>query len=285
MVLVTPVGAVVVLDERLVLDRVRRRGEGLLNRAGRRGPAPNDGSGRVQLDALWPSERTRINHIGVLHRVFVSFALAAVTVGTAGAATADTQSGARATAQFRFRVVALQHTSTSQKNESPLYTGRSTSTWRLARATRRAPNVIGVTLLPSLITGLGTINVTGVFTAEATSNRPNGHCTLSAPTGSREYPAVAPGPFLLAVGPDPASRSRALVVGIASRASLSNPYFGSECSTSITGEPDADVMGVFRVSRSVFRRATITLRSRGSTNRSGIAYTWSTTIRLQKIVR
>jgi hypothetical protein len=225
--------------------------------------------------------------MGVVLRIFGSFALAAVVVGSAAAATADSQSGSRATAQLRFRVVAVQHTSSSQKNEAPLYTGRSTSTWRLARATRRAPNVIGVTLLPSLITGLGTINVTGVFTAEATTNRP-GQCTLRAPTGSRDYPAVAPGPFMLAVGPDPRSRTRAVVaigLGAASPASLSNPYFASECSTSITGEPDADTMHVFRVARSVFRKATITLRSSGSTNRSGIAYTWSTTITLKKIVR
>jgi hypothetical protein len=221
----------------------------------------------------------------VTRRVLVSFVLAAVTVGSAAAASADTQSGSRGTAQFRFRVVAVQHTSTSQKNESPLYTGRSTSTWRLARATRRAPNVIGVTLLPSLITGLGMVNVAGVYTAEATTNRP-GQCTLRAPTGSRDYPAVAPGPFMLAVGPDPRSRTRAIVavgLGAAIPASLSNPYFGSECSTSITGEPDVDTMHVFPVSKTVFRKATITLRSAGSTNRNGIAYTWSTTIRLKKI--
>jgi hypothetical protein len=222
----------------------------------------------------------------VARRLFVSFALAAVAVSSAAAAT-DPRSSSRGTAQLRFRVVAVQHTSSSQKNEAPLYTGRSTSTWRLARATRRAPNVIGVTLLPSLITGLGTINVTGVFTAEATSNRP-GQCSLRAPTGSRDYPAVAPGPFMLGVAPDPRSRTRALVaigLGSATTASLSNPYFASECSTSTTGEPNADTMHVFRVARSVFRRQTITLRSSGSTNRNGIAYTWSTTITLKKIVR
>jgi hypothetical protein len=42
-------------------------------------------------------------------------------------------------------------------------------------------------------------------------------------------------------------------------------------------------MHVFRVSKTVFRKATITLRSSGSSNRNGIAYTWSTTIRLKKI--
>jgi hypothetical protein len=224
--------------------------------------------------------------MGVARRLLVSVALAAVTVSSAAAAT-DPQSGSRATAQFRFRVVAVQHTSSSQKNEAPLYTGRSTSTWRLARATRRAPNVIGVTLLPSLITGLGTINVAGVFTAEATTNRP-GQCTLRAPSGSRDYPAVAPGPFMLAVGPDPRSRTRAIVaigLGAAIPASLSNPYFASECSTSTTGEPDVETMHLFRVSKTVFRRTTITLRSAGSTNRNGIAYSWSTTITLKKIAR
>jgi hypothetical protein len=222
-----------------------------------------------------------------MRRVLVSLVFAAVTVGTAGAATTDSQSGARATAQFRFRVVAVQHTSSSQKDDPPFYSGHSTSRWSLAKPTRKAPNVIGVSFLPSLITGLGTVNVKGVFTAEATSNRP-AHCALTAPTGSRDYPAVAPGPFVLGVGPDPASNSRALVaigLGMAIPASLSNPYFGSECSTSITGEPDTDDMNLFRVPKSVFRKATVTLRSSGSTNKNGIAYTWSTRITLKRIAR
>ncbi len=62
-------------------------------------------------------------------------------------------------------------------------------------------------------------------------------------------------------------------------------HFASECSTSTTGEPDVEDMFVFRVAKTAFRRPTVTLRSSGSTNANGIAYTWSTTITLRRIAR
>src|SRR2546421_9420287 len=100
--------------------------------------------------------------------------------------------GSAAAKTYRFRVIAVTHTSSSQKSDSPFYTGSSTSTWHLSRV-----RTISVTVVGGFITGGGYLNVKGVYTAEASTNfggKPN-HCQLSAPTGSQDYPAVAPGRF------------------------------------------------------------------------------------------
>jgi hypothetical protein len=66
-------------------------------------------------------------------------------------------------------------------------------------------------------------------------------------------------------------------------ASLSNAYFGTECSTSVSGEPDADTTGVKAVSPKLFKRKKITLTYAGSSNDEGIAYRWSTVFRLKRV--
>jgi hypothetical protein len=66
-------------------------------------------------------------------------------------------------------------------------------------------------------------------------------------------------------------------------ATLGNPYFPSECSTSLTGEPDADVSRLISVPKSTFTHRLVTLRYVGSTSESGITYHWSTTIKLKRI--
>ena len=109
---------------------------------------------------------------------------------------------------------------------------------------------------------------------------------MTAPTGTKEYPAAAPGPFLLAIVPDPKSSSRVLVsygVWVMLHASLSNPYFGTECSTSVSGEPDVDLLTVKSVPKSVFRQKVVVLRYAGATSKEGIVYRWSTTFTLKRI--
>jgi hypothetical protein len=188
--------------------------------------------------------------------------------------------------QYRYRVILATHTSSSHKSDPPYYEGSSTSTWHLARATRRANNLVGLVVTGPYTTGGGNINITGVFTAEATSNRQNGHCQLTAPTGSKDYGFVAPGPFSLAFTQDPNARSRLLAVlglGFPVYATLGNPYFPSECSTDISGEPDNNTTHMTSVSKSVFGRRIVTIRFAGHTTDKGIDYTWSTTIKLKLI--
>lgn len=182
--------------------------------------------------------------------------------------------------QATYRVVSATHSSSSLKKDPPFYNGSSSATWSLARPTSKAPNRFDVTMNGPLVYGLGTVNVRGVFTAQARTNRQGGKCGLTASTGSKTYPAVAPGPLQLALGADRKSSSRVLVAQLSTHATLGNPYFPSECSTSISGEPDSDVLGTKSMPKSAFRQKTVVLRFAGATNNGGIAYRWSTTIKL-----
>jgi hypothetical protein len=183
-----------------------------------------------------------------------------------------------------YRVVGAIHTSSARKDDPPFYAGSSTSSWKLAPPSKKAPNLVEVTLTP-IVSGLGTVNVRGVFKAEATT-RDNPPCSLVAATGTTEYPAAAPGPFVLAIAPDPKSSSRVLVaygVWVTLFASLSNGYFGTECSTTVSGEPSTDLLTVKSVPKSLFRQQVVVIRYAGATNKEGIVYRWSTTFTLKRI--
>ena len=73
--------------------------------------------------------------------------------------------GSAAAKTYRFRVIAVTHTSSSQKSDPPFYTGSSTSTWHLSRV-----RTISVTVVGGFITGGGYLNVRGLYTAEASTN-------------------------------------------------------------------------------------------------------------------
>jgi hypothetical protein len=209
-----------------------------------------------------------------------------VTVAPAGAVQS------RAAKTYNFRVIMATHSSSASKDDPPFYNGSSTSKWQLAKATKKAPNKISVSVANGFsLGGLGNVNIKGVYTAQATSNKPK-TCQLTAPTGSKEYGAVAPGPFTLVVAQDSKSKKRLAVVlgeglgfGNSSYASINNPYFPSECSTSSTGQPDEDTTHLIYVPKTVFARPVVTLRFVGSTNSHGIVYRWSTTIKLKRIVK
>jgi len=144
--------------------------------------------------------------------------------------------------RLKLGVAAVTHSSSSRKSDLPYYKGSSTSTWTLAPATAKASNLVGVSVQGPIAYGAGTVNVRGVFRAQATSNRP-GDYSLAAPTGSKKYPAVAPAAFPLTIAADPKAKGRVLVIqgpGFNVYATLGNPYFPSECSTSITGEPEPE---------------------------------------------
>lgn len=126
------------------------------------------------------------------------------------------------------------------------------------------------------------INVRGTFAAQATTDWP-ASCSLTAPTGSMEYPAVAPMPVMLSIARDPQGRPVVAFTGM--HATLGNPYFGTECSTSNSAEPDGDITQLKRIKASIFKRRLITLRFAGQTSEEGIAYRWSTVFKLKRIKR
>jgi hypothetical protein len=179
-----------------------------------------------------------------------------------------------------FRVTAATHSSSSAKVDGT-YAGRSTATWSLTRATRAAPNRVTVQRTGRVVSGGGMINVRGTFTATATDGT-EARCALTAHTGDRRHPLVAPKRFMLAIGPHPDDARRLVATFGAVHATLANPYFGSDCSTSVVGEPRGDETSLVAVSAAQLRRRRLTLRFAGTTNRDAIAYRWSTTIRLKR---
>ena len=126
------------------------------------------------------------------------------------------------------------------------------------------------------------MNVQGTFTGRATTDWP-ATCSLTAPTGSSEYPAVAQSALTLTIGPDPDGSGKTYASFMGTQASLGNPYFGSECSTNVSGEPDSELTAMKAVSPALFKRKTVTLRFAGSTSDDGIAYKWSTVIKLKRV--
>jgi hypothetical protein len=182
-----------------------------------------------------------------------------------------------------FKVVSATHSSSSTKSVEG-YQGTSTASWKLAEATSKAPNRITVNRVGTTLTGIGAMNLRGSYSVDIATTWP-GRCAWTAPTGDREHPIVAPGRSDLAVGPDPRNPKRLLVGFMAVHASLANAYLGTECSTSVSGEPDVDDVATKAVSPSLFRRRTIKLTLSGTRTADDITYTWATRITLKRIKR
>ena len=187
-------------------------------------------------------------------------AAAAVTLAVPAAAGADTYS-----------IVSATHTSSSHKSDVG-YSGHSTAGWKLAKPAR-----IGLTGGA----GLARVKVRGSYAVDITSSWP-GRCAWSATTGDTQYPMVAPGDVQLTVMPDPAAKGKVRVSFLGQHASLGNGYLGTECSTTVSGEPSAMETAVKTVSASAFRKKKVTLTFAGATNREGIAYSWSTKVVLKR---
>jgi hypothetical protein len=175
-----------------------------------------------------------------------------------------------------FKVVSATHSSSSSKTDEH-YQGSSTASWKLPKPARLAVNYLGAKPVAQVW-----LHVRGTFTAQAATDWP-GHCSLTAPTGSDEYSAVAPDLVPLTIGPDPNGTGKTFATFLGQQATLGNPYFGTECSTSLTGEPDANTTSIKAVSPKLFKHRKVTLRFAGSTNEGGIAYHWSTVFKLERV--
>ncbi len=86
-------------------------------------------------------------------------------------------------ASSTYKVVAATHSSSAAKTELP-YQGTSGASWSLAPKTKAAQNRLQVSIGGGVVWGMGSVNVKGVFDAQASSDMDS--CQLSAPTGSRE---------------------------------------------------------------------------------------------------
>ena len=201
---------------------------------------------------------------------FLPIALAAVAIASPSDAHAAV-----------YRITSATHTSTSSKSEEG-YQGKVTTTWKLAK-----PSRIEVTYGPGyVIQGLARVDVTGATDVDITSDWKNGRCAWTAPTGDQTYPMAAPDEFDLVISVDPRNPKRTLAGHTGLAASLSNGYLGTECSTSVGGEPDRDATHMKSIPLNTFKkRKTVTLTFAGSTSEEGIAYSWKTKFVLKRVKR
>ena len=184
-----------------------------------------------------------------------------------------------------YKITSATHTSSSSKSEEG-YQGTVTTTWKLAKPSKEASNKIEVTYGPGyVIQGLGRVNVTGATTVDITTDWKNGRCAWTAPTGDQTYTMAAPDVFDLVIALDTKNRKRTVAGHTGLQASLSNGYLGTECSTSISGEPDRDDTQMKSIPLNTFKKKTVKLSFGGSTTEDGITYTWSTKFQLKRVKR
>jgi hypothetical protein len=165
--------------------------------------------------------------------------------------------------------VTVSHASTAVKADAE-FRGTSAAQWQTARRGR---------LLVQGTSGLAELPVRGVFAADAASR--SGSCSLRAPTGSDEFAAVAPESVTVTVSPDLRGGTKKLLVTVqGQRATLSNPYFGTPCTTSVRGEPKPEVTSSKLVSRAMLRRRKVTLKLAGRTAEDGLETRWRTVVRM-----
>jgi opacity protein-like surface antigen len=174
-----------------------------------------------------------------------------------------------------FTVVKATHTSSSAKTEGD-YSGRSTAAWTLRRPAR-----IAISRSGTAITGLSTLKVRGHYDIDAGTSL--GRCAWTAATGAGgDYAALAPEETTLALGPDPRTGKGLIASFSGVAATLSNPYLGSECSTSITGEPAGEETSAVALAPAALKRKRVVLRDAGATTREGIDYRWKTVVVLRR---
>jgi hypothetical protein len=201
------------------------------------------------------------------------------TIVAAGLAATALPAAAAEARTTTFKVVTATHTSSAAKTDGTRYSGSSTADWKLAK-----PAKLQISTVAGHPVGQVWLKVRGTFTAQATTDWP-GSCSVTAPTGSTQYSAVAPGLVPLSIGPDPNGTHGTLAAFQGVQATLANPYFGTECATDVSGEPSLDTTALRAISPRLLRRRTITLHYTGSTDAEGIAYRWATKFTLRRMGR
>ncbi len=185
-----------------------------------------------------------------------------------------------------YKITTATHTSSSSKTDER-YRGTSTSTWKLAKPTKEASNKIEIGYGPGVgAMGMARVNSTGTYAVDITTTWP-GRCAWSVSTGDQgDRRAMAPGVFDFVVGPNPKNPKQTMVGFTNIEASLGNGWLGTECSTSLTGEPEQDETQTKFIPLNTFKKKkTVTLVFAGSTNREGISHTWNTKFVLKRVKR
>jgi hypothetical protein len=183
---------------------------------------------------------------------------------------------------YTYKIVKATHTS-SVSERSSHFTGTSTETWTLgpkdkAGAFMNAGYFSSAPGAPG--TGLFTLAEKGVYKDSVQTDWP-ASCSLTAPSGSFDYPAVAPEGMMIAMvqkrfgGPVQVAFAQQI-------ADLQNPYFGTECSHPDTTDPPESAFFTM-VSPNLFKKRTFTVVNAGHPGGTAGNTTWKTSLTFKRV--
>lgn len=196
-----------------------------------------------------------------------------VAIACAGALVAAPAAHAKG---FAYRVVkasSSSHDTYADANEH----GDSTTHWKLRPKGHGVPNGGTLQRTPAGSIGLVRFNVRGVYRTDLYDGSRREHCSLTAPTGSTEYPLVGPDTGMVALAAK-RNAKRILVSFQVPIASIANPY--TDCGFSDDPEPQLEAFTAKYPARMLTHKRRFALRSHGS--RPG--YTWQISVTLQRVV-
>jgi hypothetical protein len=175
-----------------------------------------------------------------------------------------------------YRVVKASSTSHDTYADSSEH-GDSTTHWKLRHKGHGVPNGGSLQRTPVGSIGLVRFNVGGVYTTDLYDGSLHKSCSVTAPTGSSEYPLVAPETGMVAFAAK-AKAKRILVSFQVPMASIGNPY--TECGFSDDPAPELEAFTAKYSARMLMHKRRFTLKSHGS--RPG--YTWKISVTLERVV-
>jgi opacity protein-like surface antigen len=188
---------------------------------------------------------------------------------------------------YRFQVVAATHSSSASESGGSYYdyNGTTSESWKLRH---RSADVANAGDFAFGSGGLIQLNVRGTYRDEVHTQfgQPGGdpnenNCTLTAPTGSSEFPAVAPDGASVTLT-QKTRRSRVKVGWVFPMAALENPYFGTGCSHPDTVFPD-DSFFIGSVPAATLRKKRFTLVNAHTPGGKYGNYTWRTAVTLKRV--
>jgi hypothetical protein len=185
-------------------------------------------------------------------------------------------------AGYRFKVVKATHSSSASETNGSFYdyNGVTSETWGLRGKTADVPNAGDFALGSG---GLITLNVRGVYKDEVHTqyggDPSESNCTIVAPTGDQDFPAVAPDQVYIAMQQ---KKRQVTVAWSFPMASLTNAYFGTGCSHPDTEFPESSFF-VNKVPAKQFRKKKLTLVNQGAPGGKYGNYRWRTAVTLKRV--
>jgi hypothetical protein len=214
--------------------------------------------------------------------------LACCAAAVVAAAVPATALAKKPVAGYHYVVVKASSKSSASETGGSFYgyNGATSASWSLRKKTKDVPNSGDFSYIGQ--GGQITFNVRGAYKDEVHTQfgQPGGdpsenNCVLSAPTGSKTYPAVAPESAQISIL-QKSRKARAKVGFNFPMANLQNPYFPTGCSNPDTEFP-ADKFFVTSVPAKTLTRKQFTLVNARTPGGKYGNYTWKTSVTLKRV--